>query len=94
MRMSLQGEWGDHMMLIAISNVVGRKLVIYNSEVSRGQTTMEPNGGVRHEGVLYISHVGQSHFVSMRPEGWRTSWYQSELCLNVLACSFFNGDFG
>ncbi|KAL5020307.1 hypothetical protein ScPMuIL_003199 [Solemya velum] len=91
-RMSQPGEWGDHMMLNAITNVLGRKLVIYSSEVGSGQTTLEPVGGARLDGVLYISHVGQSHFVSMRPKDWRSSWYKQLKGPREERCEFMASD--
>ncbi|CAC5390898.1 unnamed protein product [Mytilus coruscus] len=67
-RMSQEGQWGDHLMLHAISNVTKRNITIINGEDEKKWTTLHPlfKDSAKQD-PLYLGHVGELHYVSMRP---------------------------
>ena len=71
-RMALDGEWGDDIVLRGISELTGRKIVVYSSFQSR--TVLTPTNVFEKE-ELYIGHIrSMMHFVSLRPHFWNMLW--------------------
>ena len=71
-RMEWDGEWGDDIILRGISELTGRKIVVYSSNMSR--TILTPTH-VYEEEELYIGHIRRlMHFVSLRPQFWDAMW--------------------
>ncbi|XP_063439798.1 uncharacterized protein LOC134721040 isoform X2 [Mytilus trossulus] len=67
-RISQEGQWGDHLMLHAVSNVTNRNITIINGEDEKKWTTLHPllKDSAKQD-PLYLGHVGELHYVSMRP---------------------------
>ncbi|KAL5019884.1 hypothetical protein ScPMuIL_002776 [Solemya velum] len=76
-RMSHPEEWGDHIMLQAIANVTGRTIQVIPSDETRDWTVIEPKPGNKtNRACVYLGHVAQSHYVSLRPsDHWNTFPY-------------------
>lgn len=70
-RMSQDGEWGDHMMLQAISQVTKRHIQVIHHDAQRDWTVIEhkqkPLDQSDKSDSLYLGHVGEFHYVSLRP---------------------------
>ena len=61
-RMSREGEWVDHMMVVATANAYKRRILIYSQE---GVTKVEPE---REEGVeVMLGFVKEEHYFGV---GW------------------------
>lgn len=75
--MGKEGEWGDHIALIAITEVIGRTVTVLNS--SETATHLHPHKSLEPEEMainenVYLGYVGGSHYVSLRPKDWQTTW--------------------
>ncbi|XP_076110285.1 uncharacterized protein LOC143079039 [Mytilus galloprovincialis] len=74
-RMNRDGEWGDHMILNAITEVIGRTVTVLNN--SESVTHLFPHTATLSDEVtldsVYLGHVGM-HYVSLRPKDWEKTW--------------------
>ncbi|XP_045209765.2 uncharacterized protein LOC123561456 [Mercenaria mercenaria] len=83
-RMSDDGEWGDHMILGALANVINMPIVIYGGTTGQNETILYPRALTNENGlsekddqvldddiVVYLGHVSESHYLSLRPKHWR-----------------------
>ncbi|XP_063439788.1 uncharacterized protein LOC134721036 [Mytilus trossulus] len=74
-RMNRDGEWGDHMILNAITEVIGRTVTVLNN--SESVTHLFPHTVSLSDEVtldsVYLGHVGM-HYVSLRPKDWEKTW--------------------
>lgn len=65
-RMSQEGQWGDHLMLQAISQVTKRNIEVLhggeNEEITKINTPQAKEG----QASLHLGHVGEFHYVSLR----------------------------
>ncbi|XP_060077555.1 uncharacterized protein LOC132557086 [Ylistrum balloti] len=70
-RMSQDGEWGDHMVLQAISQVTKRNIQVIHHDTERDWTVIEhkqtPADKTDKSDCLFLGHVGEFHYVSLRP---------------------------
>lgn len=67
-----EGEWGDHVVLRAIVNVVGHVIKVLNVNGSDVRwTVLEPVGESKKnsESHLVLGHVGEFHYTSLHPSG-------------------------
>ncbi|XP_076110295.1 uncharacterized protein LOC143079046 isoform X2 [Mytilus galloprovincialis] len=78
-RISQEGQWGDHLMLHAITNVTNRNITIINGEDEMKWTTIHPllKDSAKQD-PLYLGHVGELHYVSMRPIPQKESEFQDD----------------
>ncbi|KAK3102149.1 hypothetical protein FSP39_009176 [Pinctada imbricata] len=76
-RMARSREWGDHLTLKALCEVLGRKIIVHNVQSSESFNTHEflPEGsdedGKEH---LFLGHLGEFHYISLRPTSWKQTW--------------------
>lgn len=80
-RMRKDGEWGDHIALIAITEVIGRTVTVLNS--SGSPTNLHPHKSLEADDMrtidsVYLGYIGGAHYVSLRPKDWETTWSMSE----------------
>ncbi|XP_033758791.1 uncharacterized protein LOC117341070 [Pecten maximus] len=70
-RMSQDGEWGDHMMLQAVSQVTKKHIQVIHHDAERDWTVIEykltPLDKSDKSDCLFLGHVGEFHYVSLRP---------------------------
>lgn len=67
-RMCQEGQWGDHMMLQAIAQVTGRSIQVIHNDRQRDWTRIETQlPGENHMFPITLGHVGELHYVSLRP---------------------------
>ncbi|KAK3101301.1 hypothetical protein FSP39_002540 [Pinctada imbricata] len=77
-RMSQPTQWGDHMILRAMSNMLTRNIIVCNvrpdGEVQ--QHEIVPMKDQRSDKVaLYLGHLGEFHYMSLRPKDWEDKWF-------------------
>ncbi|KAK3102642.1 hypothetical protein FSP39_012830 [Pinctada imbricata] len=87
-RMSHVGEWGDHMMLKAIVDMLGRRLIVINVKPNDElrKTDLDPHDKTSpgyEEKPLYLGHISESHYLSLRPVGWELEWPKVALAERV-----------
>lgn len=94
-KMAMDGQWGDDIILKGISELTGRRIIVYSSFMSK--TELTPTN-LYEKDELYIGHIKSlMHFVSLRPYYWESLWALSKyktllICLNFLTricCLFF-----
>ncbi|XP_053372890.1 uncharacterized protein LOC123561569 [Mercenaria mercenaria] len=68
-RMIVEGEWGDHLSLRAIVEVVGYTIKVINvSGEEARDTVLEPASATSKDGMhLVLGHLGEFHYTSLRP---------------------------
>ncbi|XP_045209769.2 uncharacterized protein LOC123561458 [Mercenaria mercenaria] len=84
--MSEDGAWGDHIILGALTNVINKQILIYSGTTGERETIMCPktlkhkiglsetdNQALDEDNVVYVGHVKESHYVSLRPKRWKQS---------------------
>ncbi|XP_021360776.1 uncharacterized protein LOC110455144 isoform X5 [Mizuhopecten yessoensis] len=72
-RMGQESQWGDHMVLQACTEVTGQRIVVFKPNTNK--TVLVPTAEESLENTsLTLGHIGESHFVSLRPKDWETNW--------------------
>lgn len=60
--MSRDAEWGDHVTLVALSEILQRPIIVYSS-IREEPTTIQPH----HVGEpIILFHISEVHYVSVR----------------------------
>ncbi|KAH3700831.1 hypothetical protein DPMN_075812 [Dreissena polymorpha] len=72
LRMGRDGEWGDHMILNAIAEVLRMNIVIYGGIADQRKTTIVPKSCTDQaiRGDVRIGHLIESHYISLRKKDW------------------------
>ncbi|CAC5390895.1 unnamed protein product [Mytilus coruscus] len=71
-KMAMDGQWGDDIILKGISELTGRRIIVYSSFMSK--TELTPTN-LYEKDELYIGHIKSlMHFVSLRPYYWESLW--------------------
>ncbi|KAL5019887.1 hypothetical protein ScPMuIL_002779 [Solemya velum] len=69
-RMSQDGQWGDHMIMRAIAEITSRTIQVISAEAGRDWTVIDPKSGEQNKKpAIYLGHVGEFHYVSLRVFG-------------------------
>ncbi|KAJ8316027.1 hypothetical protein KUTeg_006041 [Tegillarca granosa] len=78
-RMKKDGEWGDQIMLRGVAEVTGRKICIISAiGDSHNQITIEPSKAEADQSEkIFLGHIDDYHYVSLRPKNWRDIWYEN-----------------
>ena len=62
--MSKDGEWGDHLVLVALANVLGRTIRVVTSQHS-DHIFVKP---VEQKGAeILLGHISEFHYESLEP---------------------------
>lgn len=76
-RMEKPGEWGDHIILQALADVLMLDIVVFNVFLDDIRTT-EVTAELDTDGMktlrIYLGHLGEFHYVSLRPKQWMEDW--------------------
>jgi hypothetical protein len=92
-RMSRPCEWGDHILLQAVTDAFNLEVVVFNvfqddirrTEVNPGKTTR-----VRRI-PIFLGHIGEFHYLSLRPDNWKSLWpYSKEKRSNIMVYRIFS----
>ena len=91
-RMSQPSQWGDHMILRAMSNMLGRHIIVCNvrsdGEVSQHEIVPMDDSTSDREN-LYLGHLGEFHYMSLRPKDWDLKWLASRDTYYKLQCLLY-----
>ncbi|XP_033758231.1 LOW QUALITY PROTEIN: uncharacterized protein LOC117340581 [Pecten maximus] len=72
-RMGQESQWGDHMVLQACTEVTSQRIVVFKPNTNK--TVLVPTvEEVSEENTVTLGHIGESHFVSLRPKDWEANW--------------------
>ncbi|XP_062613070.1 uncharacterized protein LOC134274844, partial [Saccostrea cucullata] len=78
LRMELNSQWGDHMILKAIADALNLIVVVFNvfkDDIRR--TEILPEGTPitkRQRLTIYLGHIGEFHYLSLRERDWEIYW--------------------
>lgn len=75
--MERSGEWGDHIMLQALVNVFFLEVVVFNvfqEDIRRTEVIAESKERVSYRLTIYLGHLGEFHYMSLRPKNWLHHW--------------------
>ena len=79
-RMNRSGEWGDHMILNAITEVIGRNVTVLST--SGNATHLFPHhvpvSDDQNVDSIYLGHISDTHYCSLRPKNWEKIWSVSK----------------
>ncbi|XP_048741504.2 uncharacterized protein LOC125655301 isoform X1 [Ostrea edulis] len=89
-RMEKPGEWGDHIILQALADVLMLDIVVFNVFLDDIRTT-EVTAELDTDGMktlrIYLGHLGEFHYVSLRPKQWMEDWPYKALILRLQTVS-------
>ncbi|XP_069114857.1 uncharacterized protein [Argopecten irradians] len=72
-RMGQESQWGDHMVLQACTEVTGQRIIVFKPNTNK--TELVPTAQeVMLDYTITLGHIGESHFVSLRPTDWEATW--------------------
>ena len=72
-----EGQWGDHIVLRAIVQILRRTIKILNPGTSAQRwTTIDPDGSEMHTSswIIYLGLAGEFHYMSLIPKGTSTDY--------------------
>ncbi|XP_052059993.1 uncharacterized protein LOC127700513 isoform X4 [Mytilus californianus] len=77
-RISRDGEWGDQIILRGLAEVVNREISIITTIGDlHNQTSITPKVADKDKvKTIYLGHVNDQHYYSLRPKGWHNQWYR------------------
>ncbi|XP_052804454.1 uncharacterized protein LOC128234319 [Mya arenaria] len=67
-RMACDGEWADHIVITAVAEVLKKTIIIYGGMTGQQKAEICPKSA-KDAPALYLGHLGESHYVSLRPKG-------------------------
>ncbi|XP_062596832.1 uncharacterized protein LOC134258320 [Saccostrea cucullata] len=88
-RMSRSSEWGDHLILLAVVEAFNLEVIVYNvflDDIRR--TEVKPES--RRNGIpmqIFLGHLGEFHYLSLRPDHWTSSWPYKSLLYRLVVCT-------
>ncbi|XP_061179355.1 uncharacterized protein LOC133187979 [Saccostrea echinata] len=89
-RMERPGEWGDHIALQALADVFLLEVIIFNvyqDDIRRTEVTTKSNEKIQKKLKIYLGHLGEFHYLSLRPRKWRLHWPYKALLFRILKSS-------
>ncbi|XP_048739950.2 uncharacterized protein LOC125654185 isoform X3 [Ostrea edulis] len=88
-RMSRTCEWSDHIILQAVTDAFNLEIVVFNvfqDDIRR--TEVNPGKHTRVQGIqMFLGHIGEFHYLSLRPDHWKSSWPYKSILFRLIACS-------
>ena len=78
--MSRTKEWGDHIILQALVDAFNLNVTIFNVfEDDVRQNVLQPGAdSKRYQMQVSLGHVGEFHYLSLRPCRWTELWPYSK----------------
>lgn len=74
-RMERNSTWGDHLTLQALSEVTRNTIVVLNlSQEDIRRTEIVPSDPDKSHASLFLGHIGEYHYLSLRPKYWERIW--------------------
>ncbi|XP_062578053.1 uncharacterized protein LOC134239939 [Saccostrea cucullata] len=89
-RMERPGQWGDHITLQTLADVFTLKIIVFNvyqDDIRRTEVEAESNEDIKTRLTIYLGHLGEFHYLSLRPKHWQIHWPYKAVLYRLLACS-------
>ncbi|XP_061196357.1 uncharacterized protein LOC133204620 [Saccostrea echinata] len=89
-RMSKSGEWSDHIILQAVADSLFLEVIVFNvyhDDIYRTEVKGKMNKHDQNRLTIFLGHLGEFHYLSLRPKLWQRHWPYKALILRILACS-------
>ncbi|XP_062609100.1 uncharacterized protein LOC134270864 [Saccostrea cucullata] len=89
-RMSRSGEWSDHIILQAVADMLFLEVIVFNvydDDIYRTEVKGKINKYDQNRLTIFLGHLGEFHYLSLRPKLWQKHWPFKALILRILACS-------
>lgn len=98
-RMERSGEWGDHIIMQALVDVFCLEVVVFNvfqEDIRRTEVIAESKKRFSNRLTIYLGHLGEFHYMSLRPKNWLRYWPYSRFiqkfhpCKTITFLTFLN----
>ncbi|XP_062609079.1 uncharacterized protein LOC134270848 [Saccostrea cucullata] len=89
-RMSRSGEWSDHIILQAVADLFSLEVIVFNvyrDDICRTEVKGKMCKNHQNRLTIFLGHLGEFHYLSLRPKLWLRHWPYKVLILRILACS-------
>lgn len=73
-------EWCDHVLLKAAVDALGLKTVVFNvygADIRRTEIYPVKCKKSGNDLTIYLGHMGEFHYLSLRPKDWNKEWQKS-----------------
>lgn len=73
-------EWCDHVLLKAAVDALGLKTVVFNvygADIRRTEIYPVKCKKPGNDLTIYLGHMGEFHYLSLRPKDWNKEWQKS-----------------
>ena len=80
-RMERSREWGDHIVLQALVDVYCLQVIVFNvfqEDIRRTEVVVESDAHNVERLTIFLGHLGEFHYLSLRPKDWFEQWPYSE----------------
>ena len=74
-------ELGDHIVLRALVDVYSLQVIgfkIFQEDIRRTQMIVESDAHNEERLTVFLGHLGEFHYLSLRPKNWLEQWPYSE----------------
>lgn len=84
-RMSKDKEWGDHLVLQAVVDAFDIHITVINVfQYDVRRTILQPESNAKRRRIrIFLGHIGEFHYLSLRPRDWRHHWPFSKLFISL-----------
>ncbi|XP_022296749.2 uncharacterized protein LOC111106385 isoform X2 [Crassostrea virginica] len=88
-RMSKTREWGDHIILQALVEAYNLKVTIFNVfEDDVRHNVLQPGDDTKRKLMqVFLGHIGEFHYLSLRPCHWTDLWPYKSIMYRAITCS-------
>lgn len=80
-------QWGDHMVLKAIADALNLVVVVFNvyeDDIRRTEILSEGRPITKRQKLtIFLGHIGEFHYLSLRPIDWENDWPYSKVFINA-----------
>lgn len=83
--MSKDKEWGDHLVLQAVVDAFDIHITVINVfQYDVRRTILQPESNAKRRCIrIFLGHIGEFHYLSLRPRDWRNHWPFSKLFISL-----------
>uniref|UniRef100_A0A8W8KE68 OTU domain-containing protein n=1 Tax=Magallana gigas TaxID=29159 RepID=A0A8W8KE68_MAGGI len=90
MRMESPSEWCDHIVLKAAVDALALRTIVFNvygNDVRRTEILPANCRNSSDMMTIYLGHLGEFHYLSLRPNTWEREWQKKALLFRYMICS-------
>lgn len=92
-RMQQNFQWGDHMILKALADALNLTVIVinvYEDDIRRTEIPAEGRPVTRRQKLtIFLGHIGEFHYLSLRPADWEKDWPYSKIFVGRGPCMIF-----